>query len=186
MVILRRYWFFILLSFLAGVLFFLRLFPGVPRAVPSPKPLVYPEWRGVVPGKSLVVDLNKFLGEPTEVTAQDGKHIFSFLPEEGGPPHQVTTENNIVGLIREQYYGADKLADFEKKHGPPEGEFFGPYQDMGFRVFVFPETGVAVVSNAQDGTTIEAWYFKPTTLPGFLEKWGKATGVSPTQKQGRF
>ncbi|MBI2007096.1 MAG: hypothetical protein HYS83_00080 [Candidatus Blackburnbacteria bacterium] len=186
MIILRRYWFFILLSFLAGVLLFLRLFSPIPRAVPSPTLSVYPEWRGVVPGKSPAADLRKLLGEPAEVTTQDGKSIFSFLPEEGGPPHRVATENDIVGLIREQYYGADKLEDFKKKYGSPEGELFGPYQDMGFKVFVFPEAGVAAVSSIQDGTTVEVWYFKPTTLSGFLEKWGKATGVGPAQKQGRF
>lgn len=164
----------------------MRLFPPLPKAVPSPAPLVYHEWKGVIPGKSLVVDLKKFLGEPMEVATQDGKSILSFLPEEGGPPHQVATENNVVGLIREQYYGADKLEDLKKKYGPPDGELFGPYQDMGFKVFVFPVAGVAAVSSTQDGTTIEVWYFEPTTLPGFLEKWGKIAGVGPTPKQGRF
>lgn len=178
---LKKYWVFVALSFVSALLIFIRIFINRPDSfVLQPAP----SWQGITPGKTKTDELKNTLGEPYSTSSDRGRDLFYFNPEEGGPPHEVVVENETIELIKEQYYGEQKLNDFKTKYGEPTGEFFGPYESMGFKVFVFPENGIATVSSIGDGTVIEIWYFEPTTLSSFLQRWGKDLRTEPSG--GRF
>lgn len=179
---LKKYWLFSSLAFLAVLLFFIKLIlaPGQSVTVLTPAP----SWMGIVPGKTTAQELERSLGQADSVTQEDGLKVFGYNPKGGGPAHRVVTEREIVVLIKEQYYGESKLSNFKSMYGEPDGQFYGPYQSVGAKVFVFAQNGIATVSGVVDGTTLEIWYFRPTSLDVFLAKWG--TGLTTEPKESKF
>lgn len=175
---LKRSWLLILLALLATILvvvnFFITRGPtetGGPPATPAPT------WKRVVPGKTNTGELSSLLGNPETTVQEGGKTIFGFAREGGGPSHEVVVENDRVGLVKEKIPGAN-ISTFKTRYGNPEGEYWGPQQDAGFKTYVYPSRGIAVVAGTGGGAIFEVWYFEPTTLSSFLQTWGKDLSIT--------
>lgn len=170
MAFLKKYWFFILLALAATLLVFLNFYlTNGPKKETAPEA---PSWRGVVPGETSTDSLLKNLGAP-QSQKQAGDQTLLEYPRPGlARPNEVIVENNTVELVKEKVSGK-KLSGFKAQYGEPEGEYWGPEKEAGFKVFVYPQTGLAVVASLGDGAVLEVWYFKPTTLNQFLATWGK-------------
>lgn len=176
---IRKYWLLVFLAFLATVLLVIKLFFGAKPEAPTTTTVPQATWKGVTPGRSTPADVYKTLGEPKS-TADNNSRLF-YLREGGGPPHEVFLQENTVGLIKERSL-AGNLADFKKRYGAPEGEFFGPNKGVGYKMYVWAKNGVAVNAHQLDGGIFEVWYFSPTTLQQFLSTWGKDLTIEETHQ----
>lgn len=179
MVFFRKNGLLILLAFLATILFVLRVFVGLGKKEP-PQPIVF-SWKGVVPGETQTAQLTNILGIPENSSQERSQITFSFRADDGGPPDRIISENNVVGIIKEHYFEGKNLTSFIEEYGQPEAEFWGEYKTVGFKTYVFPGKGIALVANQNDGGVIQIWYFKPTTISEFLLKWGQ--GLSTEFKE---
>lgn len=168
---LRKNTLIILLAFLATILVLLKIFV-VPTKKEAPGP-PKPSWKGIVPGETQTSQLKDVLGEPEGVSQVENQTVFSFGTDDGGPPDRIISENNIVGIIKEHYFEEKNLASFIEGYGQPEAEFWGEYKTVGFKTYVFPKNGIALIANPNGGVVIQIWYFKPTTLGEFLSRWGQ-------------
>lgn len=167
---LKKYWIFVLLALIATLLVSLNFY--LTKGPPKEAVLPVPSWRGIVPGETSADTLYKNLGTP-QSQKQVGDQTLLEYPRPGlARPNEVVVENNTVGLVREKVSGK-KLGDFKTQYGEPEGEYWGPEKEAGFKLFVYPQTGIALVASLGDGAILEIWYFKPTTLDQFLSVWGK-------------
>lgn len=169
---LRKYFIFIFLAFVATSLFTVKFFLSEQTKSPPNQGVSPLSWKGIVPGKTTTDEAERTLGKPVSLERADINTILKYETVVGGPPHTVVVENQIVGLIKERFSGSETLDDLRKQYGNPDGEFWGPYKEVGFKLFVFSSRGVAVLANRLDGVVLEVWYFEPATLDGFLKKWG--------------
>lgn len=179
MVFLRKNGLLIFLAFLATMLFVLRIFVS-PNKKESPQPTVF-SWKGVVPGKTEASQLTNILGGAENTSQEKSQTTFFFKADDGGPPDRIISENSVVGIIKEHYFEGKNLTSFIEEYGQPEAEFWGEYKTVGFKTYVFPGKGIAVVANRNDGGVIQIWYFEPTTISEFLSKWGQ--GLSTEFKE---
>lgn len=179
---IKKYWLFIALASIAVMLFFARYIVK-PEEILEPKGTA-PSWNEITPGKTKITEVEQRLGKPSSETRLGSKTLHTFPLEEGGPSHKVTTENEVVKLVKEQYYGDEKLDNFKQRYGDPQTELYGPYESMGFKVYVFTKNGIALIASTNDGTILEIWYFEPTSIEEFVKNWG--SNLSPQPQNGRF
>lgn len=175
--VFKKYWFVILLAFVATILIVIKLvFTNAPQQPTAPTQ-GQATWKGITPGKSTVDAVYKSLGEPKS-TSSDGSQLF-YLREGGGPPHIVVLQGNTVGFVKEEAI-AGNLTDIKKKYGEPEGEYFGPNKSVGFKMYIYSKYGFAVNAHSENGRILEIWYFAPTSLSQFLATWGKDLSTQET------
>lgn len=182
--LIRKYWIFILLSAVAFLVIAIKV-----ATPPKPQPTlqeITPQqpskqavWQGIIPGQTSTEQLNQII-KTKGLQAQNISQDKIIIPSElGGPPHEIFIQGQTVGLIKQQVLGEEKLEDFKKQYGQPEGGFWGPHQDAGFKTYIFPQNGLVVVAGPEKGLVAEVWYFTPTTLERFLATWGKELTTSP-------
>ena len=149
------------------------------------KNLGRPTWKGLVPGQSTKNEIEKKLGQPSETSLQDGKELLRYPSSNQFRKDTLVLENNQLSLVKEEVINKEKgnLKDYLQRFGKPDLEGYGPYSEAGFKVYVFAKDGVAVVANPVDGTIIQMWYFKPTTLTVFKSTIGQGISDSPPESR---
>ena len=183
MAALQKYWLFIILALAATILVALHfLIEPPPTPEPEPKKPAS-SWESITPGKTTESELVNVLGQPSSVQTEENKKTLTFIPQGGGPDDRITISGNRVVITKRMYYGEETLETLKTKYGEPEGAFFGPYQNIGAKVYVFPKNGIAIIASTYDGTIIDIWNFNPATLPVFLSEWGQdlTTEEQPTR-----
>lgn len=132
-----------------------------------------PSWRGVIPGRTTLAELNNLLGPPASSKREDGIIHLTFERLGKAREDEVFVENNIVILVKEKVSDRYLIA-YQNKYGKPEGEYWGTAKESGFKTFIYAKEGLAVVASLGDGAILEVWYFKPVGLKQFLSsRWGK-------------
>lgn len=177
--LLKRYWFVILLAFIATILAIVKLIllpEGKPQEIPKQ---AQESWQGIVAGKSTKQDVLKALGEPASTTA-DGSVLFYEKPN-SKRYHEVHLQGQIVTLTKDMTIGG-YLSDYKKRYGESEGEFFGPHKGVGYKLYVFAQSGVAVVAHLTDGEILETWRFPSMSIQQFLSTWGERESLSETEE----
>ncbi len=173
MVALQKYWLFVILALAATILVALRFLIGPPPQEETKQQKPVSSWESITPGKTTEGELITTFGQSKSTQTEDSQKTLTFTPQTGGPDDRIIIKGNVVGLTKRIYYGQETLTTLKAKYGEPEGEFFGPYQNIGAKVFVFPKNGIAVIASTYDGTIIEIWNFQPSILAEFLTLWGK-------------
>lgn len=168
---LKKYWFFVLLGFIATILIVVNIFiPKESKKDTTPTPVE--SYKGITPGKTTTQELNGILGAPDPKQSDFSNNMLAYPREGGGPNHQVYADGNTVEFFKQQALEGN-LSTYTNKHGLYEGEFYGDYQESGFKTYVWATKGIAVVASINNGYLFEVWYFKPSTMEDFLSKWGK-------------
>lgn len=188
---LKKYWVFILLAFLIGLILFLKFFFRVKEEenylpTPSPTPTIisnFPNWQNLFPGLTSKKELEDKFGPPIKKEDSPTQEIYYYSSEKENWPNQifVSKEEEKIELIKE-YFPKEKYEQFLKNYGSSEKEMYNSYFQAGFSVFVFAKNGVAIVANQNSGLVLEVWYFPPTDLSTFLSHWGKDLILTPPQK----
>lgn len=140
-----------------------------PQASPSPRVVA---WKNnIIAGTTTTAELQQKLGQPQQVEQEEGKLTYLYPSTNKYRPHQVEIRQEKVAIIKEQIIGSEKgkLADYLALYGQPETLVFGQHGSFAPGHF-WGESGLVVFGNKNDGTIIEIWYFKPTSLDDFLLK----------------
>lgn len=116
-------------------------------------------------------ELELKLGPPTKIEEREASTSYFYTSTDQFRPHEIKITNDIVNLIKEQVPDQDKgnLSDYIQKYGQPEVILFGPHGTFSPGHF-WGQKGLLVFANKFDGTIVEIWYFKPTTLENFLSQ----------------
>lgn len=181
---IRKYWFFIILAAIAFLIIAIKVtVPPRPRPTPKEVTLQQPHkiaiWQGIIPGQTSIEQLNQIIKTKGFEVKSVSESEITIESELGGPPHEVIIQGQIVGLVKQQVFGEEKLDIFIAQYGQLEGEFWGPHQEAGFKTYVFPRNGLVVIAGPEEGLVAEIWYFAPTTLERFLATWGKELTPMP-------
>lgn len=181
----KKYWFIIVLGFIATILVIVNLFiPKQKQTVSEPtQPSSAETFKGITPGKTSVEDLSKVLGAPDPKLSDFSKNMLVYTREGGGPGHEAVVNGNTVEFFKQQALQGN-VSDYVEKYGKFEGEYYGEYQESGFKTYVWPNKGLAAVASINNGYLFEVWYFKPTTLDDFLKTWGKDLTNEPKKTEG--
>lgn len=170
----------LLLVIIAGWVYFVGQ-SKTPETPPAQKiqPVVLEE---IIPGQTSISELKEKVGEPTKEQAG----FYEYPSKALSLPNQVAFDGEKVVFVREIVLtDVHELDKYKQKYGEPEGEFFGSAHDaVGFKVYVFAKSGVAVVANSFDGAVAEVWRFEPMNLEEFLNSWGKGLTKERVEADG--
>lgn len=171
---LKRSWFVILLAFIATIIVLAKIFLAKPQekvAVPTPQPA--PVWNELMPGTTTSEEVKQKLGEPESVIPENNNLKFLYPRQGGGPEHEIILEETTVALVKDRILGEGNITSFRQRYGKEDAEFWGEHKTVGFKTYVWPTKGVAVVAHSDTGSIYEAWYFKPIIMEQFLTTWGQ-------------
>lgn len=181
---IKSSWLFIVLAVIAFLLIGLSLFFPEQKSQPSPTPKTQAQsWNKITPGKTSFDEVKEKLGEPIETRQRQSQTILFYPSESESLNHEVVISQNTVGFIKEQVIGdTRKLSYYVNQFGEPKAKLYGPYAASGYLLNIFPENGIAILAHADHGLVFENWYFEPTTLEDFLQKWGQGLSENPPQQ----
>jgi hypothetical protein len=160
------------------VLLFIALLLAIITTFLTKKPVTGPvglSWQGIIPGKTSERELLQKLGNPLSQQVEEHKKIFSFSSENQYRPNEVITLDSKVVFIKQPvvYPQEGEFEKYLQQFGQPDKVLFGPHSDAFFDAYIFLKQGLVLMANKNDGTIIEKWYFKPTSLENFLQAWGQ-------------
>lgn len=95
-------------------------------------------------------------------------------------PHKIYFENNISVLIVEEI--TDKSVttdDMRLKYGVASNILYEKLEHSTFNLFVYTNKGVAYKGHESGGLVLEIWYFKPTDLDTFINKFANEYQIEP-------
>ncbi len=142
-------------------------------------------YKSVIPGKSSEKEVIDKLGDPINTKTEANKKTLEYKSTSPYLPNQVTMENNTVSLIKEIVTLEDNISSqsLKEKYGEPPYKLFDQTSESStFFLFVYTEPGIAYLGH-EDGTVIEIWYFQPTTLQVFIQKYAPTYSINPPPTQ---
>jgi len=143
-------------------------------------------YKSIVPGISSEKEVIDKLGNPLNTKTEADKKILEYQSTSPFVPHKFTLENNTVILVKEIVTLEDKISSqvLKQKYGEPPYKLFDQTSySSTFFLFVYPEKGIAYLGH-QDGTVIEVWYFQPTNLNTFMQKYAPNYSLNLPVQQG--
>ncbi len=153
-------------------------------ASPTPTPYNLPtvnSWKGIVPGSSTTQDLVTKLGASSPGTQSGAITTYTFPSANQYWKNEVDVENNTVSFIRERIFAPSdvsyKSLAATLKESPIK--LYGPDSQSGTYLFLYPQEGVAYLTNSFQNTVYQVWRFSPTAVDGFLSL-PQAAGYSIT------
>lgn len=148
-----------------------------PSTIPTPVNTSSANYRSIMPGTSKLDEVNNLLGFPLSEGEEYGKLISEYQSNNQYRNHVVIFENNIVALIKEKIISSDEKTESSiiNEYGTAPYILYSQDPSAVFSLYIYPDNGIAYIG-ADDGTLLEVWYFKPTTIDDFTAKW--AVGYS--------
>lgn len=137
------------------------------------------------PGESTKENVFDKLGEPLATSSLGSFEVLDYQSSNPNFNREITIENDKVVFIKDIVTEKDnlKIADIENKFGKYKNSLFGPSSVNGFHLYIYPANGIAYIGHQVSGILLEVWYFEPTSLSVFKEKWasGYTDTVQPIQ-----
>lgn len=155
-----------------------------PVATPTPVSKIA-SYKNITPGVSSKTDLDRVLGSPLRTITTGGSTELEYKSTNVNRPHIAIEENGVIVLIREIVNSIDKkfVDDVTSAYGAPQYILYNQDPNNAFRLYVYPANGIAYIAHP-DGTLLEIWYFAPTTIDSFIQKWGQGySQASPPPNQ---
>lgn len=181
---MKKFYLFVLIIFigvaLAAFFGFRRGSPIDPTRNSSPTPTLMPSvYRGINLDEAPADSVLSFFGSPVR-TIPD-KDTTTYIFPSANPNLNISVEINSDKSIRkimEPTPPTFTYSDMVSALGVPRLALYGTLENLGFRLFVYPETGTAVLANPETGETKMRWYFPRMTQQQFLQTLGE--GYSTT------
>ncbi len=132
-------------------------------------------FNSIAPGVSTEKTVREQFGEPLSVTEKGLKKTLEYESSSLTRRHQVTVEETQVLFIKEIVSINDdkRSPDLVQKYGIPTSVLYNKTSPNDtFPLYVYPEKGLAYLGH-EDGTLIEIWYFPPTSIDEFINKWAQ-------------
>jgi hypothetical protein len=135
----------------------------------------------ILPGTTTRQEVVGNLGEPNKTTKTANSETLYYNSTGKTRDSQITIENGIVVLVKEMvsYLDPKKASDVSKPYGVAIYSLFGPDSAGGNKLYVYPDKGVAYLGDPKFDTLEEIWYFTPTSIENFMQKW--ASNYSETE-----
>lgn len=144
-----------------------------------------PSFRSLTPGVSTKKQVADQLGAVIEEVKLGEGTLASYLSNNPNFPHQVAFEDEKAIFIKEIVTMKDnkRANDIQQQFGPPTDRLYNSASsNSNFFLFVNPQSGFAYIGHP-DGTLLEVWYFQPTSLEDFREKWAPSYSLQPPTTQ---
>ena len=131
-------------------------------------------YQKIVPGVSSKSDVISLLGTPL----LEEENTIEYKSSSPNFNHQITLDQEKVSFVKEvvtlKEKDTKKAQSIIKVYGVPKKMLFGPDAAAGFYLFVYPENGIAYVGHPESGMLLEIWYFPPTNMEGFVDKYAQS------------
>jgi len=140
-------------------------------------------YRTIVPGSSTGEQLNKVMGEPLTTKTEGNKKISEYKSSSQYRNNIGVTENGKVSFIKEIVTIGDdkKVSDITSIYGKAPNILYEGNTNSSFNLYVYPDKGIAYLGHA-DGTLLEIWYFIPTNIDDFKNKWASNYSSTPNKE----
>jgi len=127
----------------------------------------------ITPGKSTRSDVISKLGQPNKESGGANGEVLFYNSTSNTRDSQITISKDIVVLIKEMHTYSDpkKVSDIEKAYGLSNYSLFGPDYAGGNKLYIYPAKGLAYLGDPKFDTIDEIWYFEPTTIEIFKQKF---------------
>ena len=141
----------------------------------SPTPTKELTYKTLIPGKSNAGEVKEKLGDPLKTTQKEDIEVLEYKGTNSNWNGEVYIKNQQVDLIKQIASVKDQInvKDITTSYGEPKNILYGPYTDIGFFLYVYPENGSAYLGNKEKGVILEVWYFSPTTIDDFRKKYAQ-------------
>lgn len=138
-------------------------------------------WQEVKPGRDSKTEVISKLGQPISAsTSAAGQEILNFKGKYDFWPNQVfiDPQDQKADLIKERKLNTTpgELANYVTRFGPPTEIVANNLSYSGFYLHVYPQNGLAVNANVHNGVVFEVWYFPPTTIEKFKQRYAAEIG----------
>ena len=138
-------------------------------------------FKSLVPGKSTKKDVVDVLGTPKKEGATDNNRVLlEYDSDSSVYNNQITLDGGVVDNILEivTLKNPKYAKEIINVYGEPKYVLYGSDSYAGFNLYVYPEEGIAYLGSSHNGLLLEIWYFPPTNIDVFKEKY--ATEYSDT------
>jgi len=162
---------FLILLVLVGVWIFYQSQKGSKVTTKPPEQAV--SYKSLTPGKSNLDQLEKEFGEPLETKEDGTKKTLDFQSSSKVRPNQAIVEDETVVFIKEIVTKTDEksVKNITGVYGDPNFVLYDQSSpNSSFSLYVYPDRGLAFIGHPS-GTLLEIWYFPPTTLDDFIQRW---------------
>jgi len=174
----QKKWFFPVLGGLLVLLLILN------KILPSPKFVQNegPEYKSIKLGVSSRQDVIKSLGDPLSISQKNAGEVLEYKSSNPNFNNEVEIVNEKASFIREVITSADNkiISTITDVYGEAPYSLYGLASGAGFKLYIYPDRGVAYIGHAASGNLLEIWYFTPMSYGDF--KSNLAGGYSETQK----
>lgn len=128
--------------------------------------------------------INNLLGFPTESTSSGEVKINKYRSSNEYRSNEIMIKNNEVDFVREVVNPDDNKNsnDIRKIYGIANVILYEKYSDSILDLYVYPNSGIAYLGHV-DGGIFEIWYFKPTDIDSFIEKYAQNYQKTPFTEQ---
>lgn len=129
-------------------------------------------------------DLVSNLGTPINRDDSNNKDgYFEYKSKSVNLNNEVLYQSNVPLFYKQIIDPSEnKTSDsIKKQFGEPEIVLFGDFSEMGFNLYAYPSKGIAYIGSARQNYLIEVWYFEPTSITTFRQKWAPNYSLTPTQ-----
>ena len=184
---MRKIFDFVKTHWLLGLLVLTVLLVGInkilkPKSLENPTvspatPTKIADYKSIVPGETTLDEVNNLLGYPVKKTGEGDKTTAEYNSSNKYRNNKITLQNEVATLIKEMVNTPDnkKAQDIINEFGIAPYKFYKQKPSSTFDLYVYQANGIAYLGHI-DGTLLEIWYFKPTSIDDFKAAWG--TGYS--------
>jgi len=129
-------------------------------------------------------EIDKLIGTEIESTKSGELTLNTYKSENIYRPHQIYYQDNLSELIIEEI--TDKSVttdDMRKKYGVASNVLYEKLEHSTFNLFVYIDKGIAYQGHESGGLVLEIWYFKPTDIKTFINKYAQNYQETPYTEQ---
>lgn len=127
----------------------------------------------ITPGKSTRGEVISKLGQPNKEVKSSTNEILFYNSTSKTRDSQITISQDVVIIVKEMltYSDPKKTSDIEKAYGLSNYSLFGPDYAGGNKLYIYPAIGIAYLGDPKFDTIDEIWYFEPTSIEIFKQKF---------------
>jgi hypothetical protein len=169
----KKYWIFIFIS-LAGILYVASLLIKTPEEDKTSAIDKTASFESLTPGISNKGDVNTLLGKPLSSTTSGLFETSEYKSSVEMVPNVGYFINDKLSLLKRVVPAKEdeKSSSIISIYGTATNILFSKTANSTFDLYVYPSNGIAYLGHS-DGTLLEVWYFQPTTIKDFIEKYGQ-------------
>lgn len=130
-------------------------------------------YKDISTGESYDADkINELLGFPVDSTTSGELLINQYRSSNEFRTNEIRIRNGEVDFIKEVINLDDTRTakSIQEEYGRYDTVLYEKESDSYFDLYVYTNKGLAYLAH-QDGTVLEIWYFKPTEIDTFIDKW---------------